>query len=118
MNIAKFYIKKRKDEEFYFILNSANNRTTLVSEGYTSKQNCMNGINSVKLNATEDAQFERKKTASDEQWYFVLKATNHQTIGKSEMYNSKQAMENGIAAVARDAADAPVVEEEVNIPLE
>ena len=109
MNVAKFYIKRRNDKEYYFILKSANNRTILLSEGYSTKNNCMNGINSVKVNSVDDKRYERKKTASEEQWYFVLKAINHQIIGISEMYNSKQAMENGIEAVKKDASDAPVV---------
>ena len=111
MNVSKFYIKRRKDEQYYFYLNSANNRTILVSEGYATKQNCMNGINSVKVNAVDEERYSVSKTASGEQWYFVLKALNNQTIGKSEMYNSEEAMQNGIEAVKRDASQAPVVED-------
>ena len=40
--------------------------------------------------------------------YFVLKAGNGQVIGKSEMYSSKTAMENGISSVMKNAADAKV----------
>ena len=110
MNIAKFYIKKRVNEEFYFILNSANNQTILVSEGYSNRQNCQKGIDSVKQNSTEEERFERKRSSSIDQYYFVLKAANHETIGVSEMFNSAAAMENGIEAVKRDAAGAPVVD--------
>jgi len=41
------------------------------------------------------------KTASNGQAYFVLTASNGQTIGKSEMYSSPAAMEKGIQAVQR-----------------
>ena len=111
MNAPKFYIKRRKNEQYYFYLNSANNRTVLVSEGYSTKHGCMNGISSVKVNAIDEDRFSMSKTSSGEQWYFVLKAMNHQTIGKSEMYNSRQGMEAGIEAVKRDAPKAPVVED-------
>ena len=111
MNIAKFYIKVEKGEDFYFVLNSANNRTFLVGQGYTSKQNCYNGIESVKLNSVDDSHFERKNSSSGEKYYFVLKAANGAVIGVSEMYNSKQALENGVEAVKRDAPEAPVLEQ-------
>jgi len=38
----------------------------------------------------------------------VLKATNGQTIGKSEMYKTAAAMESGIASVKTNAPDAKV----------
>ena len=42
---------------------------------------------------------------------FDLKATNGQVIGKSEMYSSAAACENGIESVKKNAPDAEVVEE-------
>ncbi len=42
------------------------------------------------------------------QFYFVLKATNGQTIAQSEMYNSKSAASDGIASVQANAPDAEV----------
>lgn len=111
MKTSKFYIRRRNDQQYYFVLTSANNQIIMKSEGYSTKQNCLNGINSVKVNSVDDNRFESNKAGSGEQWYFVLKAMNNQTIGTSEMYNSKQAMQNGIEAVKRDAADAPVVED-------
>jgi hypothetical protein len=38
---------------------SANNETILKGEGYTSKQNCLNGINSVNENSPYDNRYER-----------------------------------------------------------
>ncbi len=38
----------------------------------------------------------------------VLKATNGQTIGKSEMYSPVAAMENGIRSVAKNAPVAGI----------
>lgn len=68
MNTAKFYIKKRVDEEFYFILNSENNKTIMVSEGYTTRQNCRKGID-LKPNSVEDEQFKRKRSSSSDQYF-------------------------------------------------
>ncbi len=53
-----------------------------------------NGIESVSKNASED-NFEMKK-ASDGREYFVLKATNGQVIGQSQMYESESGCTNGI----------------------
>ena len=43
--------------------------------------------------------------------YFVLKAANHEIIGKSEMYSSTSAMENGIESVKKNGPDSEVVDE-------
>ena len=60
---------------------------------------------------TEDARFERKVSAAD-QPYFVLTATNGQTIGKSQMYSGAAAMENGIESVKSNAPGAALNEVE------
>jgi uncharacterized protein YegP (UPF0339 family) len=43
--------------------------------------------------------------------YFVLKASNGQIIGNSEMYASKAGMENGIESVKKNGPNKTVVEE-------
>lgn len=61
----------------------------------------MDGIESVRKNSQVDAQHERK-VATNGQRYFSLKATNGQSLGKSEMYGGgNAAMENGIASVRK-----------------
>ncbi|EKJ86032.1 DUF1508 domain-containing protein [Leptospira bourretii] len=48
---AKFEIYKDKAGEFRFRLKAANGEIIASSEGYSSKQACESGINSVKNNA-------------------------------------------------------------------
>ena len=79
----------------------------LSSETYKEKKSAENGIASVRSNCANDARFERK-TAKDGSPYFVLKAGNGEIIGKSEMYNSKAAMVNGIASVKTNAPGSTV----------
>jgi hypothetical protein len=79
----------------------------LTSERYTTKGSAKNGIDSVKTNAPLDDQYERLTSKSD-QPYFTLKAANNEVIGRSEMYSSTGAMENGIASVQKNAPVAPV----------
>ncbi len=108
----KFIIKKRRNGEFQFNLLATNGQIILSSEGYSSKAACLNGVESVKKNAQEDGRFERKE-ASDGRFYFVLKATNGQVIGQSQMYASKDSRDNGVESVKKNAPDAEVVDETI-----
>lgn len=108
--MGKFVISQRKNGEYQFNLKAGNGQVILTSEGYTTLAACKNGIESVKRNSQEDARFERKE-AKDGSPFFNLKATNGQVIGKSEMYSSAAACENGIESVKKNAPEAEVVEE-------
>ncbi|MBQ2959194.1 MAG: YegP family protein [Alistipes sp.] len=108
--MGKFVISQRKNGEYQFNLKAGNGQVILTSEGYTTLAACKNGIESVKKNSQEDARFERKE-AKDGSPFFNLKATNGQVIGKSEMYSSAAACENGIESVKKNAPEAEVVEE-------
>ena len=105
--MGKFTITRRKNNEFQFVLKAGNGEPILSSEGYTTKPNCENGIESVRKNSQEDARYERKMS-SNSKHYFNLKATNGQVIGTSEMYESKDGMENGISSVKKNAPDAKI----------
>lgn len=104
---GKFELKKTASDQFMFNLKAANGQVILTSEQYVSKSGALNGIASVKTNAPNDSSYERK-LSSGNQPYFVMKASNHQIIGRSEMYSSQSAMENGIASVKSNAPDAPI----------
>ena len=108
--MGKFVITKRANGEFQFNLKAGNGQVILTSEGYTTLAACKNGIESVKKNSAEDARFERKE-AKNGAPFFNLKAGNGQIIGKSEMYSSAAACENGIESVKKNAPDADVVED-------
>jgi uncharacterized protein YegP (UPF0339 family) len=104
---GKFELKKSSSGQFMFNLKAGNGEIILTSELYKAKSNAENGIASVKKNAPDDNRYERRTSASN-QPYFVLKAANGESIGKSEMYSSTAAMENGIASVKRNAPDAQI----------
>ncbi len=106
---GKFELKTAKNGKFHFNLKAANGQIILSSEMYENKKAAENGIASVKKNAGSDARFERKASAKGDP-YFALKAGNGEVIGKSEMYSSNSAMENGITSVMANAPDAAVVE--------
>lgn len=107
--MGKFEIKKRKSGEYQFDLKASNGQVILTSEGYTTKENCKNGIESAKKNSQVDARFD-KLEAKNGKPYFNLKATNGQIIGTSEMYESVASRDNGIASVKKNAPEAEVVD--------
>lgn len=99
---ARFTLSKRSNGEFQFNLVAGNGEKILHSEGYTGKDGCLNGIDSVRRNSQDDARYARE-TAKNGKFYFNLKAGNGQIVGTSEMYESEGARENGIASVKASA---------------
>jgi uncharacterized protein YegP (UPF0339 family) len=106
---AKFELKQTEGGQFMFNLKAGNGQIIFTSQRYQTKASAKGGIESVRKRAAADANFERKTSAGD-QPYFVLKASNGQIIGQSEMYSSAAAMEKGIESVKANAADAKVVD--------
>ena len=103
--MGKFVISKRSNGEFQFNLKADNGQTILSSEGYAAKASCLNGVESVKKHAPDEANYE-KKTSSNGKAYFNLKATNGQVIGTSEMYESESNRDGGIESVKKNAPGA------------
>jgi uncharacterized protein YegP (UPF0339 family) len=110
--MGKFVITKRKNGEFQFNLKAGNGESILASEGYTTKANCENGIESVRKNSVDDSKYERK-TSTNGKFYFNLKAANGQVIGTSEMYETSGGRESGISSVKSNAPDATVEDQTV-----
>lgn len=110
--MGKFIITKRKDGEYQFNLKAGNGEIILTSEGYVAKSGCKNGIESVKVNSKIDSRFERRTSINNKD-YFVLKAGNGEIIGKSQLYSTKQGMENGIQSVKENAPQAEIIDETI-----
>jgi uncharacterized protein YegP (UPF0339 family) len=106
---GKFELKTAKNGKFFFNLKASNGQIILSSEMYENKSAAENGIESVKKNSVDESRYERKKSNKGED-YFILKASNGQQIGKSEMYSSAAGMENGIKSVQSNGPGATVVE--------
>ena len=108
--MGKFVVTVRKNGEFQFNLKATNGQIILTSEGYTTKAACLNGIESVRKNGPVEERYEIKE-AKNGKPFFNLKASNGQVIGASQMYASEDTLKKGIASVAKNAPEAPVVEE-------
>ena len=106
---GKFELNTASNGKFFFNLKASNGQIILSSEMYESKASAQNGIESVKKNAADDARYDRR-TASNGDPYFVLKAGNGEQIGRSETYKSTAAMENGVESVKTNAPDAQIAE--------
>ncbi len=105
--MATGYYELKKGAKYSFNLKAGNHQVILSSQAYESKSGAEGGIESVRKNGVEAERFE-KKTASSGQPYFVLNAANGQIIGKSEMYESDAACENGIKSVQANCVSTEV----------
>ena len=103
--------QKEGSDQFHFVLKAKNGQVILSSQVYASKSGAMNGIESVRKNASDDSKFERK-TAKNGKFFFNLKAANSQVIGTSQMYAAEAGMENGIQSIKNNAPGADVKEAE------
>ena len=101
--------QSENDQKYYWNLKAGNGEIILSSQGYADKGGANNGIQSVKTNCGNDDCWEIKE-AADGRGYFVLKSTNGQVIGKSQMYKSESGLKNGIESVKKNAPGANVEE--------
>lgn len=104
-----YEIKQSTSGKHMFNLKAANHQVILTSQLYKSKAAAEGGIASVQKHGANDKNFELK-TASSKQPYFILKASNGQTIGKSEMYQSEAAARKGIESVKKNCASTEIKE--------
>ena len=105
-----FYGQSSRDSKWYFRLKDGNNETILTStEGYNSKQGCLNGIDSVKRHSPFEHYY-TSFTGTDNKHYFRLSASNGEKIGKSEGYNSSYGRDQGKENCKREAPIASVHE--------
>ncbi len=79
------------DNKDYFHLKDQGGKIVLVSQGYSSAAACENGLQSVKRNLQNAANYE-KKVAPDGQHYFDLVAGNGLIIASSIAYNAEATM--------------------------
>jgi uncharacterized protein len=108
--MAGYFQLKSAGEKWMFNLKAGNHETILTSQSYASKASAEAGIESVRKNSADDTAFERK-TAKDGSSFFTINSkANGQVIGKSEMYASAAAMENGITSVKTNAQSKVVKE--------
>lgn len=106
---GRYVISKQHDGRYHFVLKASNGQVILSSEAYVSRENALLGVESIRHNSEIASRFE-VKTAADGRIYFLLKASNHQVLGVSQMYRDQDAAERGIAMVKELASGAETVQ--------
>ncbi len=123
--MGKFVVKAVKTG-IKFDLKAGNGEVIATSEVYTSRAACMNGIESVRKNASaaklEDQTVEPVEKVTNPkfevyldkagEFRFRLKARNGEIIAVSEGYKAKASCMNGIESVRKNAPDASIAEAE------
>ena len=107
---AKYELKTASNGKFMFNLIAGNGEVILTSDLYEAKDGAQKGIESVRAHCAADENYERTDSEAG-QPYFLLKAANHEIIGRSQMYSSTSSRDNGIESVKTNGADARVEEE-------
>lgn len=96
-----FKIVKIEDSFVVFLI-AKNGQIILKSKGFSTKAAAENNVESIKKNSFYDERFEKLETKYG-YYYFLLKATNGQVIGKSQNYASIASRDNGIESVKKNA---------------
>jgi uncharacterized protein YegP (UPF0339 family) len=104
------YLLHKPGSQYHWDLRGGNSEPILSSETYTTKQNALNGIQSCRDNSPHDIRYERKIGTGTQPYYFVLKAGNGEPIGRSEMYSTTTARDNGIESCKKNGPTATLVD--------
>ncbi len=118
--LARFEIKKSKDNRFVFNLYAPNRVIVATSQIYSSSPSAVNGIKSIAVNAPkasiEDTTLKSFSPVGFPKWEiyvdkggkyrFRLYAPNGSCIVHSQGYTSKASCKNGIASIIKNAPDA------------
>jgi len=104
---GKFELKLSKNNKYFFTLLEDTGQIILTSEMYEAKASAVNGIESVKKNAADDARYSRL-TGKDGSTYFTLKASNGQVIGQSHMFLGEKERDNDIDSCKTNGPGAAV----------
>ena len=103
-----FKLTKGKSGKYHFALHPRNKQVVLTSQGYNGRAAAVNGIASVRKNASARERFETR-TAKNGKSYFVLLAKNGEIIGQSQMYAHRSSAYTGIKSVMANALVAGTV---------
>jgi len=102
-------------EPFSFRFTDNDGNIILKSENYKAKPSALNGIESVKKNASSEKRYELK-TAKNGKFYFNLKSTNGQVIGTSPMFDDEEKRQSVIEFLSGNAVSAELDDQSAEVP--
>ena len=105
--MASYKIFRKDSGEYVFRLQADNGEIIITSDAYLTKNNCISGIEEVRIRAPFDQNYDRKINHHGK-YYFTLKSSNGKILAQSDMYESMAGREYGITAVKRYAVTASI----------
>lgn len=105
----KFEVYKGANDEHYFRLVDTKHQVLLTGEGYTQKENMLNGIESIKTNLPLPKGVE-KKESSDGKHFFNIKSSNGEIVGTSMLFNSKETRDQSIIQIEKELPEVLVID--------
>jgi uncharacterized protein YegP (UPF0339 family) len=100
-------LKAAPGHQFIFYLKAANGEVILASESYSSKNEALQAIASVRKHCSLVNRFERKYSVRS-QPFFILRSMDDEILGRSEPYASEGAREKGIRSVMKNGPVASI----------
>lgn len=97
--VPKIEIIRNASGKYRFNVKASNGEVVLRSESYQTLAGATNGVESVKANGADLAQYVLLQTTSGK-WYFNLRAANNKIIATSEIYSSKSNAKRGMRTAA------------------
>jgi hypothetical protein len=107
--MGEYILKAASDGKFMWNLRAGNHEVILTSETYSSKQAAIDGIAAARSVAALADRYHRAVSSNGKD-YFTLVAANGKTLGRSELYESKGGMENGIKSCQTNGPASPTVD--------
>lgn len=101
----KFEFEISNDGQVHFRLTVS--EFSMLSRGYATRQECEQGINAVRLNAPDGDNYEERKSP-DGKPYFILRSSNREALGTSQMFSSSHERHIAILAFMDVAPVAPI----------
>jgi uncharacterized protein YegP (UPF0339 family) len=107
--MGKFIIEKGSGGHYYFKLISSSGESIFTSERYFFKSGCKHAIETMRINAMNFLKYELS-TTYDGKYYFKLKGSGDQSIGKSCFYETPEKRNCYVEKVKNSSPHAALID--------
>ena len=112
---AKYVISKTSNGKFHFVLKAGNGEVILSGQMHADLDGAKKAIAAAMESGPKDDRFQRADSQKGEP-YFNLLGADGRILGRSEMYSSARARDNGIESVKKNAAGAATEDRSADAP--
>ena len=99
--VGRFILSGDTERGYRFRLKASNGRVLLVSEIHRDRRACLDAIASAIEHGSNPSNFV-KMVARNGKCRYLLKSSNNQVIGRSQVFSSVHWLQSGIATVVRN----------------